>query len=103
MLFKIWRWRLEVKLRSLDNDKKIIFLGQELIRAVAKSGRNIISPVAAGLVHMDIYVQEYDDTTRGEISCINNNWSISLGKVDCIKWKSDQENSSPAIGSSQES
>ena len=103
MLFKFWRWRIEVKLRSLDDDKKIVFLGQELIRAITKSDRNIISPVCAGLAHMDVYVHKHPESIRGEISCISNGWSLSLGEINCIKWKLEQNNSSPAIGSSQES
>lgn len=96
MLFRFWRWRIEVKLRNLDDDKKIIFLGQELIKAVAKSGREMQG--TSGMVSFDIDVFRHNN--EGYVNNVIAKWKLPLGKITCIEW---DKNSSPAIGSSQES
>jgi len=100
MLFKFWRWRLEVKLRSLDDDEKIIYLSQEIIKAVAKSGKKM--ETVDGLASLNINVFQHADENKGEIKHGINNWALPLGNITCIKWKSDKK-SSPASDDRQES
>ena len=98
MLFKFWRWRLEVKLQSLDEDKKIVFLSRELLKTISKSGRE--NQVDDNMLSIDIDVFKFSN--EGYVGNILTHWKLPLGKITCIKWKSEQE-SSPASDDRQES
>lgn len=83
MIFKFWKWRIEVKIRDMDADKQIAFLGHELLKAVARSGRRIIS-ANGNMASVDVDVYRFNG--EGRVHNIQNYWDIPIGKVTCIEW-----------------
>ena len=41
MNFKFWKWRIEVKVRDMDADQKIIYLSRELLKTAVKDGKEL--------------------------------------------------------------
>lgn len=87
MKFKFWRWRIEVKIRDLDGDKKIVFLAQELIKTVAKSGRKLQGTPEMASIEIDIH----KNGNNGYVSNIINHWELPLGEITCIEWDRKEE------------
>jgi len=77
-----------MKLQKLDIDEQIVFLGQELLKAVVRSGRRTIG-VSGNMASIDIDVYRFNG--EGQVQDIQNHWDIPLGKVTCIEW--DQKES----------
>lgn len=99
MLFRFWRWRIEVKLRNLDDDKKIVFLTQELLKAVAKSGRDM--ETTTGL--LSLYINVFQKSkNKGYVENVSAGWKLPLGEIANVKWKTDQKESLPATENSAE-
>jgi len=89
MLFKFWKWRLEVKLKSLDTDNRIIHLSQELLKEVVKSGRNM--ETTTGLATIQIHVHQHLDGNNGYIENVVAGWQLKLNDTGYIKWKHPKE------------
>jgi hypothetical protein len=57
MLFKFWKWRISIKIKNLDPDKKIGFLANALISAMQEAGNQVALPdIAEGFASVDIRV-----------------------------------------------
>jgi hypothetical protein len=44
MSFKLWKWRISIKIKSLDAEKKISFLANALISSMQEAGNQIALP-----------------------------------------------------------
>ena len=69
MLFKFWKWRISIKIKSLDAEKKIGFLANALISAMQEAGKQVALPnVAEGFGSLTVTVHKIGtETASGHV------------------------------------
>jgi len=77
--FKFFVWQIDFKTKKLDEEEKIKFLANELIKSVQASGRVISHPdVSKGFASFMIYIHNFDkESAEVDIDGGTNVWRIS--------------------------
>lgn len=89
MLFKFWKWRISVKIRSMDTNSRITFLAQNLTEELVKSGRKLNT--VPGLASFQVSI--YHDAQKGNQGAVNNiinEWNIPIGEVSCVSFEQEK-------------
>jgi hypothetical protein len=76
---KFFKWRIDLKIKRLDADQRILFLAGALIKEIKNSGRDmsfkqggkVVMPVT-----LDIYVHNSCTPTRLSVQNSHNDWEV---------------------------
>lgn len=89
MLLKLWKWRINIEVRDMDADNRIVFLAQNLIKEIAESGRKLAT--VPGLASFDVSIyQDFEKGDYGIVKNIINQWNIPIGEVTCVKFEQEK-------------
>jgi len=78
LLFKFFIWQIDFKTKKLDEDEKIKFLANELLKAVQASGRIIAHPeISKGFGSVDVAVHNFGTKDADlRVQCVTNRWEV---------------------------
>jgi hypothetical protein len=76
---RLFKWLIQLKIKRLDGDQRIIYLANELLRAITAQGYCVRSQGNFG--HVDIFIHNIGTQNDLIVETITNRW-FARGKLE---------------------
>ena len=81
MTLKFFNWRINIKLKHIDADKRILFLANNLIQELINGGYDVRGKASYGniqdMLHFNVYAHKHSNKKYLSVESINRGWSVN--------------------------